>query len=69
MKMPKEQKMYAWILAIMCLLGMCAGCAQEINYYPNVSKPSRFTKKLTRSERQYASEWYANRFKRMRYDR
>lgn len=69
MKMPKEQKMYAWILALMCLVGMCAGCAQEINYYPNVSKPSRFAKKLTRSERQCAGEWYANRFKRMCYDR
>jgi len=64
MNIPKDQMKFVYGLIIMIIIGMCASCAQEVNYYPNVSKPSPHAKKMTKKEKQCAGEWYANRYKR-----
>lgn len=64
MNIPKQQLKYIYLLVLGCIVGMCAGCSHEINYYPNVSKPSPFAKKLHGKEKVCSAVWYANRYKR-----
>jgi hypothetical protein len=63
MYISKQQRPYVYLLILGFIVGMCAGCAVP-NYYPNISKPSPFAKKLSKSEKSCPGNFYANRNKR-----